>query len=109
MTEYEETADEYVLGKLAELVDAQEMDKLNDSAGKINSEFTKVLDGIAAEAKNSRISSIWNSNHVVNFLLTLYALGDHFTKSKIMKVPWLKCMTDYHGGVRLSILIYHYS
>lgn len=75
LTEYEERADKYILGKFASMEDTQEKDHVNDIIGKINSEFTKVLDSIAVESNSSYISSIWNSIHIVNFLLTLYALS----------------------------------
>ncbi len=102
LVEYDETPDEYILGKLAKLVDAREKDEARNTVDRSDSNFNTVLDGIAAESRSSsRLSNIWNSIHIVNFLLNLYSLGNHFAKSKIMKVPWLKVMTEFHGRVHL--------
>lgn len=110
LVEYEETPDEYLLGKLAELADARAKDIRQRTTGRPNSEFTTVLDGITAESKtNPRLSCIWNSIHVVNMLLDLYSLGEHFTLSRKMKVPWLKVMTDHHGGVSRILFICYYN
>lgn len=84
------------------MVDAREKDEARNTVDRLDSNFNMVLDGIAAESRSSgRLTNIWNSIHIVNFLLDLYSLGDHFAKSKIMKVPGLKVMTEFHGGVCL--------
>ncbi len=97
---YKETEDELLLAQVKMLLDAKERDKLNQPEDDEESDYNTLLDSlVAASGTTVKQSNIWHSLHVITYLQNLYTLGPHFTRSKLMKVVWLKRMTEIHGGV----------
>ncbi len=97
---YKETKDELLLAQVKNLLDARRRDELFPPADDEESDYNTLLDTIVAgSGSTTRHSNIWHSLHVITYLQNLYSLGPHFTRSKLMKIGWLKRMTDVHGGV----------
>lgn len=60
-----------------------------------------------ASSQGSKYSAIFQCRHARRFLETILRLSPHFRATKHLRLAGLVPITDIHGGVSITILLYY--